>query len=418
MNNGVLQKSNPLFPIPFTPTTPLLHSNKTPHSFFSIQPPKHKFLSFHVKSPPAHPVFASKTPTKSEIIIPGADKFDFEDEFEEFEEDDDDEDEDEEEDEGIVVPLRNMREWTRNKPRGFGEGKVYDTSIEDELMEELEQSRAAQLANVINLKNNPEDGNPNSKKGKVPKQKVNEVAPNGVRVRLVHLPKKKNIHRDLQAAFKPFSGITNIIPAVSGNEKTREPVCKGFAFVDFKSEKDANRFVDMFSTQPIAFGKVQKQIKCEIMKSISPNPASIKPSVHKTGNPLPITNPVTEIPFDSYVEDAAFDKFSNGDDDLVSITDDANDDNPINLDDVVEEKQEPETGSESSKKPKKVREKGKKKVMTAKRKGENTPKLNIPGSANRLKMKEKALLSGVFSKYGGKSAMAAKGTEVTADQVK
>lgn len=417
MNNGVLQKSKPLFPIPLTPTAPLLHSNKTHHSFFSIQPPKHKLLSFHVKLQSGYPVFASKTPTKGETSIPGADKFDFEDEFEgEFEEDDD-EDEDEEEDEGIVVPLRNMREWTQNKPRGFGEGKVYDTSIEDKLMEELEQSRVAQLANVTNLKNNPEDGNPNSKKGKLPKQKVNEVAPNGVRVRLVHLPKKKNIHRDLQAAFKPFSGITNIIPAVSGNEKTREPVCKGFAFVDFKSEKEANRFVDMFSSQPIAFGKVQKQIKCEIMKSSSPNPALIKPSVHKTGNPLPISNPVTEIPFDSYVEDAAFNKFSNGDDDLVSIIDDANDDNPRNLDDVVQEKQEPETGSESPKKPKKVREKGKKKMMVAKRKGENTPKLTIPGSANRLKMKEKALLSGVFSKYGGKSAMAAKGTEVIADLV-
>lgn len=70
-----------------------------------------------------------------------------------------------------------------------------------------------------------------------------EVAPNGIRVRLINLPKKKNIHRDLQAAFKPFTGIINIIPAVSGNEKTREPVCKGFAFVDFKSEKDANRYL-------------------------------------------------------------------------------------------------------------------------------------------------------------------------------
>ncbi|XP_024989542.1 uncharacterized protein LOC112524119 [Cynara cardunculus var. scolymus] len=417
MNNGVLQKPKTLFPIPFAPTAPLHHPNKIHLSFFSIQPPKLHLLSFHIKLPSAYPVFASRTPVKGEISMPGTENFDFEDEFEgEFEEED--EDEDEEEDEGIVVPLRNMREWTQNKPRGFGEGKVYDTSIEDKLMEELEQSRVAQLANVTNLKNNPEDGNP---KGKLPKQKVNEVAPNGVRVRLVHLPKKKNIHRDLQAAFKPFSGITNIIPAVSGNEKTREPVCKGFAFVDFKSEKEANRFVNTFSTQPIAFGKVQKQIKCEIMKSSSPNPVLIKPSVHKTGNPLPISDPVTEIPLDPYVEDAAFDKFSNGDDtrddDLVSITNDEDDEKPKNHDDVVQEKQEPETGSEPSKKPKKVREKGKK-VMTAKRKGENTPKLNIPGSANRLKMKEKALLSGVFSKYGGKSAMAvAKGTEVVADQV-
>lgn len=69
------------------------------------------------------------------------------------------------------------------------------------------------------------------------------MVPNGTRVRLVHLPKKKNIHRDLQAAFKPFSGIVNVIPAVSGNEKTREPVCKGLAYVDFKSEKEAKRYL-------------------------------------------------------------------------------------------------------------------------------------------------------------------------------
>lgn len=34
----------------------------------------------------------------------------------------------------------------------------------------------------------------------------------------------------------------NIIPAVSGNKKTKDPICKGFAFVDFKSEEDANRY--------------------------------------------------------------------------------------------------------------------------------------------------------------------------------
>ncbi|PWA46729.1 nucleotide-binding alpha-beta plait domain-containing protein [Artemisia annua] len=237
-----------------------------------------------------------------------------------------------------------MRQWTQNKPRGFGEGKVYDTSVEDKLLEELEQSRAAQNANVENLKKNPQDGNP---KEKVSKQKVSEVPPNGTRVRLVHLPKKKNIHRDLQAAFKPFTGITNIIPAVIGNEKTRDPVCKGFAFVDFKSEKEAIRFVNTFSTQPMTFGKVQKQIKCEIMKPSSPIP-SVKPSVPRMKTSLPVTDPsvlvistpVTETSLDSYEEDAALD---------------------------------------------------------------------------RLKMKEKDMLSGVFSKYSGKSAMAGKGTEVIAD---
>ena len=58
---------------------------------------------------------------------------------------------------------------------------------------------------------------------------------------MVNLPKKKNIHRDLQLAFKGVPGIVNIIPAVSGNKKTRDPVCKGFAFVDLKTENDVNR---------------------------------------------------------------------------------------------------------------------------------------------------------------------------------
>ncbi|KAA8523820.1 hypothetical protein F0562_010243 [Nyssa sinensis] len=63
----------------------------------------------------------------------------------------------------------------------------------------------------------------------------------GSRVRLVNLPKKKNIHRDLQLVFKGVPGIINIIPAVSGNKKTKDPICKGLAFVDFKSEDEANR---------------------------------------------------------------------------------------------------------------------------------------------------------------------------------
>nr|GEU38221.1 nucleotide-binding alpha-beta plait domain-containing protein [Tanacetum cinerariifolium] len=397
-NNGLLLKPNTLFQTP-----PLMHLTKTHTSFFS---PKHSFKplsSFHLK----FPVFAS---TRAETVTtPKTDEFAFEEdsEFEEFEEE-----EEEDEDEDIIVPLRNMRQWTHNKPRGFGEGKVYDTSMEDKLLEELEQSRAAQNANVENLKKNPQVGNP---KEKVSKLKVSEVAPNGTRVRLVHLPKKKNIHRDLQAAFKPFTGITNIIPAVLGNEKTRELVCKGFAFVDFKSEKEATRFVNTFSTQPMTFGKVQKQIKCEIIKPSSVIPA-VKPSVHRTKTALPVTDPsvlvistpVTETALDSYEEDAALDRSQNDDDD------DYNDDNIAKLDNVVQEKQELEAGSEPVKKPKKVKEKGKK-TTTGKKKVESTPKLNIPGSANRLKMKEKDMLSGVFSKYSGKSAMAGKGTEVIAD---
>lgn len=65
----------------------------------------------------------------------------------------------------------------------------------------------------------------------------------GIPVRLVNLPKKKNVNRDLKSAFQGIPGIVDIVPAVSGNKKTRDPVCKGFAFVYFKCEEDAARCV-------------------------------------------------------------------------------------------------------------------------------------------------------------------------------
>lgn len=66
--------------------------------------------------------------------------------------------------------------------------------------------------------------------------------PSGIRVRLFNLPKKKNIYRDLKSAFKGVPGIINIIPVVSGNKKTKDPICKGSAFVDFESEDYATRY--------------------------------------------------------------------------------------------------------------------------------------------------------------------------------
>lgn len=70
-----------------------------------------------------------------------------------------------------------------------------------------------------------------------------EDVPSGIRVRLVNLPKKKKVHRDLQLAFKGVPGIVDVIPAVSGNKKTRDPICKGYAFVYLKTEEDANRLI-------------------------------------------------------------------------------------------------------------------------------------------------------------------------------
>lgn len=83
-------------------------------------------------------------------------------EMNDFDDDDDDDDElgndddidEEDDDESILVPFGKMKKWMENKPRGFGEGREYDTSIEDKLFEEMEQTRRAQAANLNELKDN------------------------------------------------------------------------------------------------------------------------------------------------------------------------------------------------------------------------------------------------------------------------
>ncbi|KAK9277083.1 hypothetical protein L1049_006622 [Liquidambar formosana] len=225
-----------------------------------------------------------------------------------FDDGDDDigDDEDEEDDEGVFIPLGNMNKWLENKPRGFGEGKEYDTSIEDKLLEEMEQSGQAQLVNIRKLKNNTVQ--PTSQKDHPPEQKATKIIPSGIRVRLLNLPKKKNIHRDLQSAFKGVPGIVNIAPAVSGNKKTRHPVCKGFAFVDLKSEQDANRFIQIVSKQSITFGKIQKLIKCEITNSRSPDSTS-EQSTDDTYTSPQVTDPALEAdsPTDFDIVDSSLD---------------------------------------------------------------------------------------------------------------
>lgn len=73
--------------------------------------------------------------------------------------DDDEEEEDDDVDEEGLLPLEQMRKWLKNKPKGFGEEKVYDTSVEDKLLEEMRQSREAQAANLKKLKSGPVKSN-------------------------------------------------------------------------------------------------------------------------------------------------------------------------------------------------------------------------------------------------------------------
>ncbi|CAH9086426.1 unnamed protein product [Cuscuta epithymum] len=282
--------------------------------------------------------------------------------FDDYNGDDEDEDED-----GEFVPVRNMNDWVDTKPRGFGEGKTYDTSVEEKLMKEIEQSRRAQLVNVNKLKNNPV--NPGSKKI----QTHQEEASTHPRVRLINLPKKRNIHRDLNLAFKGFPGIVDIVPLVSGNRKTRDPICKGIALIYFKSEDGAQRFVEAFSGKTIDFGKVQKHIKCETVSGPS-SPKNLQLA----------------------------DESSHDDSDISETDSDGEVSVTFNLCDKQISASEEGVGSKFSlsaihQKKIEVNEKKKKRAKLNK---EKSPKLNIPGSARRLKIKEKAQLTGVLSKYG------------------
>ncbi|GMI75951.1 hypothetical protein HRI_001264500 [Hibiscus trionum] len=424
---------------------------------------------------------------------------DFDDEI-----DDADNDDGEDGEEGMFVPLEKMKKWLENKPRGFGEGKVYDTSIEDKLLEDIEQSREAQTVNVNNLKNNPVK--PGSKKDDHKNKKVESV-PVGIRVRVGNLPRKKNIHRDLKAAFDGVSGLLNISPAVSGNKKTKDPVCKGFAYVDFKREVDAIRFVQNFSGHKLTFGRIQKQIKCEMMnparelsdnESITPVVASFRFvdssnaifNTNDSSSDLSLESLSDEVKdqddelvsdefddqddelvydefddqddvlvldeFDDQDEELVSDEFDDQDDELVSDEFDELDDefdeveigkgrNNINAISLVEAKdaaimemtskreddssrleriralekkllargrQQRDPKEQKDQKLERVRS-IKKKVVTKRNqqkfpKEQKVQKLDIPGSSKRLKIKEKAQLTGVFSKYGLKTPLTPK----------
>ncbi|GLU03048.1 hypothetical protein SLE2022_202670 [Rubroshorea leprosula] len=358
---------------------------------------------------------------------------DFDDEFLGVEDDEGDGDGD---DEGMFLPLGKLKKWLEKKPRGFGEGKVYDTSIEDKLLDEMRQSREAQIANINKLKNNPIK--PDSKKDHQ-KKKAPEVITSRIRVRLVNLPKKKNIHRDLQAAFEGVSGIIDISPAVSGNKKTKDPICKGFAFVDFKSEDDAIRFVQRFCGYNLAFGRRNKQIRCEMMNALCPNLGNER----SPDNACITTEPAVAASEEGLDADSDGGNFSSGFslEAAFGESEDLDDEGDVEIreeSDKVEmkdiEEYNMEIGDESDKmeiedirhnlemvsatmptsdtdptlesissnqqrKPKTT-----KKKLPTKGKQQKVPKLDIPGSAKRLKIKEKAVLTGVFSKYGGKTA--------------
>lgn len=323
---------------------------------------------------------------------------DYDDDDDDFLGDEEEVDGDDDDDDEVIIPLRNMKKWLENKPRGFGVDKEYDTSVEDKLMEEIEQSRKAQLANINKLKNNPVKAN-------TKQVQQDKVVQDGLCVRLVNLPKKMNVDKDLRVAFKGVSGIVNIVPVVTGNKKTRNPVCKGMAYINFKSKDEAQRFVQMFSGRSISFGKVQKQIKCEMINPGSPKSTTTQ-SVHKIKHV-----PEKDIPDLSRDQDDDFDtdflsdseKNISTDYNVAEVEDLSAYTNGYEENSSAESTSgdEQDVGEESEfAEQKKVEAKEKKK--RPKQKKEQVPKLNIPGSARKLKIKEKAVLTGVLSKYAQK----------------
>ncbi|KAJ8758983.1 hypothetical protein K2173_003221 [Erythroxylum novogranatense] len=389
---------------PFLPSPPVI-----PHAPFD-------FLHVSIKRWDLWCLYAQTRRSRGGGAVMEISDFD-EDEFEDFGSDEEVHDGGDAEDEveEIFMPVEKMRKWFANKPRGFGEGKVYDTSVEDKLLEEIERSRRAQAANLNNLKNNPPKAV--TSKIEVAKNKVPEVVPGGVRVHVVNLPKKKNIHRDLELAFKGVRGVVNIHPSVAGNKKTKDPICKGFAFVDFKCEADAARFVQLFSGQSIKFGRIEKEIRCKMAKS----QASIF-SRGESGGTIDSTrfvmHPTLEADLkadsdrdDPLFEGTAIEELEEPDDELITseIEEVSLDMESFSFsveecsdDDRVDSTVKPVTIPSSLKKHHKNGI-DKERMNASGKKGKGS-KLHVPSSAKRLRVKEKTLLTEVFIKYASQTA--------------
>ncbi|CAN6457251.1 unnamed protein product [Victoria cruziana] len=322
--------------------------------------------------------------------------------------DDFDEEGENEEDDGELLPFNKMRRWLETKPQGFGEGKTYDTSVEDRLLQEIEQSRKAQEANFNKLKRN---------KSEPTKQPPKQQQEGRACIRIGNLPKKKNIHRDLQATFRGFPGLLNISPAVIGNKKTRDPICKGFAFLDFESDVTANRFLEIYSGQTVVFGKIEKQISCDVLKSDnhpksgsgsaqSKDEYSAKLKVVDSGSEVEESGSKglqMEPSYRSETDDSSRSINPAENSDEEAIDRESGQDLFLRFQDSESTMGDTEEKMESSN----VSSPRKQKKMQVRKKQHKGPKLEqglkspkVLGSASRLKIRERAVLTDVFSKYG------------------
>ncbi|GMH20702.1 hypothetical protein Nepgr_022543 [Nepenthes gracilis] len=346
----------------------------------------------------------------------------FEEEEFDFVGNDDGEEEDDNEDD-VVIPFAKMNAWLQKKPRGFGEGKVYDTSIEDKLLEEIEQSGKSQLANVNKLKmDNPIKNNPKTEHKK--DLKAPEEVHTGIRVRIGHLPKKKNIHRDLKSAFRGVPGIIGILPSVSGNKKTKDPICTGLAYVNFESMEVANRFIQMFSGKNVTFGKIEKQIKCELVNSSNSRDQECPAEIRRDASQVTATllegeeqnnvgtaenDPSLNLQVENEYEFEDLDnEFRDLDDEFEELNDE---DIGENLDSSPVTEKDSDDGPKSERKSDFVllsltngeKKRSVKKKSAVNWKTSEVPAKAITGAAKRLKGREKAVLADVFSRYRAKS---------------
>ncbi|XP_031477539.1 uncharacterized protein LOC116248725 [Nymphaea colorata] len=316
-------------------------------------------------------------------------------------------------DDGELLPFDKMRRWLEKRPRGFGDGKTYETSLEDQLLQEIEQSRKAQEANLNNLKRSKSK----SESMKQPLKLQQDVIPGRARIRVGNLPKKKNIHRDLRSAFKGFPGLLNISPAVTGNKTTRDPICKGFAFLDFESDATADRFLEIYSGQTVVFGKIEKQISCDALKPDSlPKSGSGSAQSNVRYSPrLKIvdldtkvsgsdsTNLPMEPSYRSEIEDPAGTITPAGNSDKEDIDSESGRGLVLNFQNSESSINDTEEETASSS----ISTSRKQKKMLVRKKQVKVPKpekglksLKVLGSASRLKIRERAVLTDVFSKYG------------------
>ncbi|XP_057547563.1 uncharacterized protein LOC130826063 isoform X2 [Amaranthus tricolor] len=382
------------------PLAPQLVLKKLPFLPYSF--PNSSSLSLSSWGPTGFPLFAQKSEkisTFDEVIMEKGEDFeDVEDEYEfdddeydfdeEEEEDfDDDEEEEEEEEDELMVPFHLMNAWLEKRPKGFGEGKVYDTSLEDKLLEEIEQSLKAQIANVNKLK---KEGKMLNSKNKMQEElfKASEGVPSGIRVRINNLPKKKNIYRDLKSAFKGVPGMINISPVNSGNKKTRDPVCKGLAFVDFMSVKDANSFeglpYDGYSSGSEATYTFLEEDEDEDEGEDDDNDQN---DTYLNSENLTLEKHVKHM---ETIEAKVVARASSYEEETKAV------------------KKMPKLTNQTEVTHKPDRKPSQKTNKKQNLKSDTKPKPIIPGSAKKLKVKEKAKLAEVFSRYGTREAKASK----------